>query len=700
MQQNAYFCCLELAEGRFATIMRVTIFLFPLVLAVIGSFSSCVPPEYDSSQRKVSIDRPDLRDPQVRKLYNWRDERRTDSLIAYLNHPNPALRYLAALSFASVRDSAAIENLAPLLNDKVEEIRVAAAFSLGQIGSPRAVPLLTNAFRAADSLSVDQLFNATVLEAVGKCGGPESLKHIASVTTYEPTDTLLLIGQCRALYRFGLRGITDPTAVNLAVSYVANTRIPSAPRLMAAHYLARADKISPDSVQSVQLAAAFVRSSDPEIRMALARALGRTKAGPAFAILSKVIISENDWRVKCDIIKSLADFPYDTVRSLVIPLILDPNPHVSRTAAEFFIQNGAPKDGDYYWKISRDNPNLPWEARVALFHASNKWFSGRNDQGTKDYINSRLREQFIASKNPYERAACLLALSENGWQYKWIHDRGFRDANQNVKTSAVRALRNILANPNFYGFFTEYAKGVRREIYAYLRETVNLGDPGMIVEAAPALEIPLINYRSLRDSLRIPDFYKALDNLKMPRDYEAYTALAKTIAFFEYKPAPQPPKNTYNHPIDWERLKVVTENTRVTFRTSRGDIVMELLPQWAPNTVASFLEQVSRGYFNGTFFHRIDPNFVVQGGDPRGDSYGGPDYSLRTEIGLINFNVPGVVGMASAGFDTEGAQFFFTHSPTPHLDGKYTIFARIISGNDLVSQLLLGDILQQASIQY
>ena len=90
----------------------------------------------------------------------------------------------------------------------------------------------------------------------------------------------------------------------------------------------------------------------------------------------------------------------------------------------------------------------------------------------------------------------------------------------------------------------------------------------------------------------------------------------------------------------------------------------------------------------------------MQGGCPRGDGYGALDYTIRSEIGLAWYDKEGYLGMASAGPDTEGTQFFITHSPAPHLDGNYTIFGRVTSGMDVVNQLQPGDVIDQVNIQY
>lgn len=682
------------ARGRFACSLAALVVLLA---------AACTPPDANDPGGNAVI-QLDLRNKKVQKIYDWRDRGMVDSLYTGLQLRDATLRYLSALAFASpmpIPDStAAVKALAPLLQDPVEEIRIAAAFSLGQLRHPAAEKPLSDAFERNDSLSQHQLFNSTVLEAVGKCGGAGALKNMARISTYKTSDTLLQEGQCRGLYYFGLRGLTDPEGTNRMVEYVANTRVPAHVRLLAGHYLSRAKNVAPDSAQATLMAAALVRSAEPEVRAVLARALGRSKTGPAFGILSKTIQSETDWRVQCEIIKSLAAFDRDTTRSLVISQIGHANVHVARTAAEFFIENGQQRDGDYYWRISREQPNLPWEARVALFQASNRWLAGTAQVESRDFVNYRLREMFLQAKNPYERAACLQALAEFGWQYRWIHEKGFADPHPAVRNSAVTALNKILRAPDFYRTFGEGGRNARREIHAFLREAIDTGDPGLIAEASSGLQVKAMDFRSLRDTLRLPAFYAALGKLKLPRDYESYDSLAKAIAFFENKPAPPAPVVNWNHPIDWERLTVVSAASEVTLRTAKGSIVLELYPQWAPGTVAGFLELATTGFFDGKNFHRIVPDFVVQGGCPRGDGYGAPEFSLRTEIGVTRYESAGLLGMASAGANTEGSQFFITHSPTPHLSGKYTIFGRVKQGQDIVDQLQMGDLIEKVTVKY
>ena len=128
----------------------------------------------------------------------------------------------------------------------------------------------------------------------------------------------------------------------------------------------------------------------------------------------------------------------------------------------------------------------------------------------------------------------------------------------------------------------------------------------------------------------------------------------------------------------------------VEMLTARGRILVRLFPADAPNNVRSFLYLVRRGFFDGQTFHRVVPDFVSQGGDPRGDGSGGPGWVLPCEINLHRY-LEGTMGMALAGRDTGGSQFFFAHGTQPHLDGRYTIFGEIVEGKDVAESLIEGD---------
>ena len=131
-----------------------------------------------------------------------------------------------------------------------------------------------------------------------------------------------------------------------------------------------------------------------------------------------------------------------------------------------------------------------------------------------------------------------------------------------------------------------------------------------------------------------------------------------------------------------------TKQYVATLKTEKGDIVIELLADKAPLTVNSFIFLANNGWFDGVTFHRVIPGFVAQTGDPSGTGYGTPGYAFKNEISSdLKYDGPGVVGMANAGADSNGSQFFITYAPQPTLDGGYTIFGRVIEGMDVATSL-------------
>ncbi len=132
---------------------------------------------------------------------------------------------------------------------------------------------------------------------------------------------------------------------------------------------------------------------------------------------------------------------------------------------------------------------------------------------------------------------------------------------------------------------------------------------------------------------------------------------------------------------------------RVKFETSKGNVVIELFENEAPQATANFITLVKSGFYNGLSFHRVLPQFMAQGGDPKGDGTGGPGYSIRCECYEPNYrhHFRGSLSMAHAGRDTGGSQFFLTFIETPHLDGKHTVFGRVIEGFDVLGELQKRD---------
>ena len=129
-----------------------------------------------------------------------------------------------------------------------------------------------------------------------------------------------------------------------------------------------------------------------------------------------------------------------------------------------------------------------------------------------------------------------------------------------------------------------------------------------------------------------------------------------------------------------------------------GEIRIEFFPENAPKTVANFVTLAKRGFYNGLTFHRVVPNFVVQGGCPKGDGTGGPGYTIPAEFNTQK-HVRGTVAMARSQHpDSAGSQFYICYGPTPHLDGNYTVFGRAVAGMEHVDRIRQGDRMASVTI--
>ena len=141
------------------------------------------------------------------------------------------------------------------------------------------------------------------------------------------------------------------------------------------------------------------------------------------------------------------------------------------------------------------------------------------------------------------------------------------------------------------------------------------------------------------------------------------------------------------------------KNYVATIETTRGNIIVELYPTYAPKTVNNFVFLARQGFYDGIKFHRVINNFMVQGGDPTGTGTGGPGYRFEDEVrGNPLKHETGVISMANAGANTNGSQFFITHSPQPHLNGKHTVFGKVIEGQDVVNAVRQGDVMNKVTI--
>ena len=644
------------------------------------AFNACVP-AFDRSNEKVDID---LLDPGVQNLLDVQDKQKFDSLLFYMSSENPTEAYVATRAFASFQKENAIDTLIAQLQHSNLEVRSMAAFSLGQIESGKSENALINAFRSKDTLDINNSFNANILEAVGKIGSEKMLNALATTSTYRKGDDKLLLGQARGIYRFAYKGKVDPAGTKRMVDFISDPRYSSEVRMMAANYLSRAKEINIVPYQ-FQLVKHFTSDPNPSIRMALARALGKAKENEIHGYLINQLDLEKDYRVLINIIRALESYPYIQSVDKIIELIGNKNIHVAETAVSFLINVGNPADATYYKTLINDS--LDVKVNSLLYEAVLKNLP-HYYVNTRKKIREEIVEKISNSSSPYDAVGFVKALAHEPNSFLTL-DKIIEEAKSKiVATSAVESIHGILKSKHFIPTHKSRHLFKRKEIADIVLKHSKTGDSGLLAVIGDMIidkETQLSNIIAETSYL-----IEARNKLELPREIETFNKIQEAISIlkgeeFEEK-VPE-----FNNPIDWNVIEGITDTSQFIIKTSKGNISFSPFTKEAPGSVANFVNLSTSDFYDNKNFHRVVPNFVIQGGCPRGDGYGSLDYSIRSEFSPLYYNDEGYVGMASAGPNTEGTQFFITHSPTPHLDGRYTIFGKVNEGMDVVHQIQPGD---------
>lgn len=655
---------------RFIAVISITILLV----------QSCVPVT-KSTDEKIVIS---YSDSEVQHILDLQDKQDIPGLLTYFKSENPSYRYLAVNAFGSIKSAETADSLLGMLQDPVLQVRATAAWAIGQCGNSKLVDRLILSFRGKDSFNVNNIFNANILESVGRLGALTDLKKIATVKTYRSTDTLLLLGQARAIYRMALRDIVCDEGTSRMVDLLTNNQISDEVQLIAAHYLSRAKNINLEPY-TIRMSDIYSRERIKDIKLPLALALGNSKDSTVLPLIKKALRDETDFSIKINLIRSLNNFPYLSIKDAILSELKNTNTFVAAEAAQVILKKGITEDVPLY--ASYDTITIPWEVRApmngAVLTHSALYFTK-----FKSAFSERILRNIKEATSPYTKAAYIAALSKDPYNYQLVGLQYKNASEQIVKTAALDGMGDIIKNPFFFKAFGNNYGKVKAEILGYLVSAINSGDVGQIATAANLLQDPKLGWKEWIKDL---DFMNtALTKLQLPQDIEIYNALNACIAYFEGKKyTPKIPD--YNTPIDWSLLSTMTDSSSVAVKTTQGIIRIQLLRKIAPGTVANFLNLVNKKYYTGKVFHRIVPNFVVQTGCSRGDGYGSEPFSIRSELPQIYYDKGGYVGMASAGNHTESTQWFITETSTPHLDGNYTIFGKLTEGMDVVEKLTQED---------
>ncbi len=623
--------------------------LFICFITTVILVSSC-------SEEKASINK--FSDPNLVKIADLQDKRKTDSLITFLTNENSLYRKEAALAFGSIQDSSVVDMIAKLLTDSDTAVRKAAAFALGQTKSRKSESALENAIaNEKDSDVANEL-----IENYGR-----ATRKWKAVGDLQNTDQNS--GRAWSLYRAGLNNAVDETGNKFAASLIAKSESEKT-RLGAAHYFARSGKNYNKYLSQISNAA--IEDASADVRMAATYALRKIQTDSSFMVIETVLKNDADYRVKVNAVRALQSFPFEKTKDYLLRALNDKNVNVGIAASEV-IRSTITKD---FWidLANRVTDMRNWRIQANIYDAILKV----NDNKS---VLDELKSVYNNSKNPYQKAALLNALQSNVSYADFVANELFKADTPVVRLNAAAAIVSINQNPKF--------KASDKQRFAEIyKKGIETGDVGLISVFAAALGDSALGYKSVFKDFTF--LQAAKQNLSLPRDNEILQSLEQAIAHFEGKKFINNVRNEFNHPIDWSLVKAIPSDQTVIIKTSKGNITIRLLVNEAPGSVANFVSLAKDNYFDNKFFHRVVPNFVIQGGCNRGDGLGSEDYSIRSEFSERHYTT-GSVGMASAGKDTEGTQWFITHSPTPHLDGRYSIFAVVEKGIEAVHQIEVGD---------
>jgi len=653
-------------------------------------------------------------------------------LVSYLQHKDKLLRYRGAIALANLQDTTTVEPLIPLLRDPEHRVRAAAAFALGQIGTLSAEDALTQALTPEQDITV----LGRILEALGKCGREQSLNTVVS---YIPSAKNIAVkrDQALAIARFALRKVTSERSVWFCFDLLNDNN--SETRWSALYALWRSAPmgvIDLEISKRTYLLGRLVNDKSADVRINLATLLGKTKSKDAATLLTMLLEAEEkapDWRVQVQVARSLAGSVSSNPELLEKLLILlqNSNDHVKiaslmavETIAQNVIDNTPIKDKlvaaveQLASTSSKDAVMVQGEAIVALgklnpeglakfknmfddSKVSNtlkaKYIEGLSFDVTVEHVKEvidRLNNDSIrvsmAAWDFIKRMIQPAVLTARGIDTAFIRTLPSALVDQMSVTLARKdmALTTLVANTmgdtTVYRYCQKAGLG-DRIVNEFIIAYGQLTSPGDV----EAMQAMISAFGKFGDSRAVPILEKALSDPDRSVALDAVRGLLQITGKNYADLVPRSDTPAYSD-YDWNTFESIAPSQRVVVKTNKGTFSLRLRKEDAPFTVLAFVKLARKKFYNGLTFHRVVPNFVIQGGDPRGDGWGGPGYAIRSEWSVVNFE-RGAVGVASSGKDTEGCQFFVTHLPIPHLDGRYTVFATVSSGMEVIDKIQVGD---------
>ena len=622
-------------------------------------------------------------------------------LVLLLNDPEARVRRRAALAVGRVGLPAGVEPLVPLLADADVEVRQMAAFALGLIGHASARPALLKLLddpepivegRAAEALGmigdrVDADAVSGIVRRQAAAGAftgiePDDLRYpisgpaeaarlgiyaLVRLGSYDALAAAVLDGSGRPVSRwwpiaFALGRINDQRAAPVLLDLMGT------PGRYTAAFAARglSSLKAPQALPALRQIVAE-RKADPAVVVQAVRGLGGLGDPALIPLLVKLVADRSlDPRLRLEATTSIGTLATAETAELLIELLADPMPAIRAVALRAL----ARVDPDVFIAtLAGREPDSHWSVRVAEAGALGTLPAERSlprltvllEDDDQRVVPAAI-EALAAARPPGLEKILLEKLSADDF------------AVRAAAAAALGALKSPTAVPALI------------EAYKIATVDVTYGARDAILTAINTIE-PQTGRQMLQQAMTDKDWALRL---------RAATLLRQGVPDVDAAIRPAPSALA----VDDSRMAALVNpqySPHAFIETEKGTIEVELSILDAPLTVDNFVTLARKGYFNGLAIHRVVPDFVVQDGDPRGDGEGGPGYTIRDEINQRPY-LRGTVGMALAGRDTGGSQFFITHSPQPHLDSRYTVFGHVVSGMEVVDRIAVGDIVRTVRI--
>lgn len=578
-------------------------------------------------------------------LWDLADQRLTDSIYLALQEQNSNLQWIATLTAGSIQDEKLLEVLFEnAQKNEIAEIRALSYWAIGQSPSTLyADSLLSCLATEKDSIVRSQLF-----PAIARNLADNDFKLYPPA----PGNSSDLNPWLDGIYELTLRQRNNDSLPSV-LPFLQNQEVST--RFRAAHILSRST--APMSEGTTKELMAYVKVEDiPEVKMALLSALRRSQINTVDSLCLQIALDSTEHLgSRINALKKLQRGSLSPPPGIVI-LLRSSQQHLSKEAIKWLI-------------------NYPEAVRFCL--------ENQNRTYPAEVIAELLKTAIIEKQIGIEEYHRTLA-EANDLYVKASFLRHYPLGKETEER--LNTLLDTLSRPVLQSAMAEAigSNNASSEQYSMIKKILRKGDVGAVGTLAfalmnrdlPAKIIPIL------DSLRT--------TMDLPREIEIYNALVSlikqqardsTLELFVASPLNR---------INWDLIKNMPDSARVLITTNKGEIEVELYPRFAPGTVATFIKLIDNGFYRHKRFHRVVPNFVIQGGCPRGDGWGSLDQTIRSEFSPIPYG-KGSLGLASAGKDTESCQWFITHSPTPHLEGRYTNFGTVTSGMDVVWEIAVGD---------